>query len=125
MIHSGILRLAEVRDKDTQKTYFWEKTCFQMLAQYSSNVRKEERFALSLERPWKPTGAHQDTFTHFIIKNNSLNVARTFCQSGGKCIPSQRGEPISRCLCPSPSARLVKITVGLEGNSYNGVISQI
>lgn len=63
-----------------------------MLSQYSLNVRKEERFALSLERPWKPVGVQWDTFTHFIIKDNSLNFDRTFVHREKKCIPSRGGE---------------------------------
>lgn len=66
-----------------------------MLTQYSSNVRKEERFALSLKRPWKPREVQQDTFTHFIIKDNSLNLARTFVQGEKNVCYPEEVKPIS------------------------------
>ena len=49
-----------------------------MLTQYSLTVRKEERFALSLERPWKPVGVGQDTSMDFTIEDNFLKFDRTF-----------------------------------------------
>lgn len=55
-----------------------------MLTQYSLNVRKEERFALSLERPRKPVGVGQDTFMDFTIEDNFLNFDRTFVRGEEK-----------------------------------------
>ena len=64
-----------------------------MLTQYSLSVRKEERVALSLERPWKPVGVGQDTFMHFTIEDNFLNFDRTFVRGEKKCILSQANIP--------------------------------